>query len=289
MYFPIKPWRMSWQAERKHAPDILEVLQGRIPTASLRVVILAAHSDDETIGASALLAKFPQSRVVYLTDGAPRNQQLWSPDASGSREGYAAMRRSEAEASLAHAGISAQQITWLGGVDQEAILASAALTRAFAEYLRTNRADVIVTHPYEGGHPDHDTAALVARAAIAVSAADAVLLEMTSYHAGSGGCVSGKFLDSDPSCEIRFELSAEQSNRKRQMLDAHASQRAVLASFRVDDERLRLAPEYDFSKPPHQGQLWYESMHWQLSGAQWRVLAGNAIREMQECNAAHSA
>ena len=280
---------MSWQAERKYMPDIFETLQGAISNPSPRIVLLAAHPDDETIGASALLARFPQTHVVYLTDGAPRNRALWSPQARGAREDYAALRRTEAEAALAHAGIVAPQVAWLGGVDQEAILASAALTRAFAEYLRANRADVIVTHPYEGGHPDHDTAALVARSAITVSATGALLFEMTSYHSRSGRCVSGEFLDSDPSRELRFELSAEQCGRKRKMLDAHASQRAVLAAFRVDSERIRPAPEYDFSRPPHEGLLWYESMNWEMSGAEWRELAANTIHDMQGCDAAHSA
>jgi len=280
---------MNLQAKREVWRNTLKTLKGATPDPSLRVVLLAAHPDDETIGASALLAKFPQTSLVYLTDGAPRNAKFWSSDAHGSREEYAAMRRAEAQCALSCARIPPDQIAWLGGIDQEAIHAATTLTARFAEYLSARRPDVVLTHPYEGGHPDHDTAALVASAAISHFAAETLLLEMTSYHARAGQCVTGEFLDFDPAAEIEFELTDEEQRRKRQMLNAHASQHAVLAGFSVDRERFRPAPAYDFSKPPHEGRLWYECMHWPMTGSHWRSLATAAIREMQECNAAHSA
>src|SRR5438270_8219336 len=69
--------------------------------APLHLLILAAHPDDETIGASLLLARFPQAKVVFLTDGAPHDPRFWSRIAKGSREDYAHIRRQEAEKALA--------------------------------------------------------------------------------------------------------------------------------------------------------------------------------------------
>jgi N-acetylglucosamine malate deacetylase 2 len=278
---------MNWQAERLHWASILrnEHGEGTPP----RTVLLVAHPDDETIGASVLLATFPQIRVVYLTDGAPRDSKLWSADACGSRDEYAAMRRTEVQRALSHVSIPANQVDWLGGIDQEAILAASTLTAKFSEYLSLHGADAVITHAYEGGHPDHDAAALIARLAISQSSAETLLIEMTSYHARAGRCVTGEFLHSDPSSELVIELSEEQRLRKSQMLAAHSSQRAVLAGFGVDRERFRLAPAYDFSKPPHDGPLWYECMRWPMTGTRWRSLAALATREAQECNAAHSA
>ena len=54
-----------------------------------RTVLLAAHPDDETIGASAALHRLPDVTVAYLTDGAPRDTRLWSPHVNGSRDFYA--------------------------------------------------------------------------------------------------------------------------------------------------------------------------------------------------------
>ncbi len=46
---------------------------------------------------------------------------------------------------------------------------------------------------------------------------------------------------------------------KQQMLDAYASQRAVLAAFGVEEERFRLAPPLLPWPRPHAGPLHYEA------------------------------
>ena len=275
------------EAERRRV-DFRRQMDDREAAAPLRLLLLAAHPDDETIGASLLLARFPQTRVVYLTDGAPHDRRLWSPNVQGSREDYAKIRRREAQTALANAGVAREHITCLGAVDQEAIFEAARWADIFVEMLNKHQSDIVVTHSYEGGHPDHDTAALIARMALSRVTQESLLLEMTSYHARSGSCVTGKFLNADAN-EIVCELSGEDCARKRRMMDEHASQRAVLEGFSIDSERFRSAPQYDFTKAPHAGRLWYECMEWPMTGAQWRALAATAIREMQECNATHSA
>ena len=267
---------------------------------STRVVILAAHPDDETIGASLLLAKFPLTRVIFLTDGAPKDRRFWPPDMHGSRENYAAMRRRESAAAMAHAGISEAQISWLGATDQEAIFDAPRLASRLCELLRCQPADVLITHPYEGGHPDHDCAALIARLVIDKKkqtndalnsapcrhAAAPVLCEMTSYHARNGACVTGEFLDPDASTEIVLELSKQDRERKQRMTAEYKSQRLVLENFPIVSERLRIAPEYDFSRPPHASKLWYECMNWPITGEKWREVAarcGFAKAEGRSC------
>src|SRR6476646_4862382 len=74
--FPIRPLLMrsrgnqSWQ-------QLSGSLRENRRDVGVRIAILAAHPDDETIGASALLARFDEPQVIYLTDGAPRNRNLW--------------------------------------------------------------------------------------------------------------------------------------------------------------------------------------------------------------------
>jgi LmbE family N-acetylglucosaminyl deacetylase len=280
---------MNSQAEADwRRGDFRRQIEDRQAAAPLRLLLLAAHPDDETIGASLLLARFPQTQIIYLTDGAPLDRRFWSPDAQGSPEDYAEMRRREAQNALALAGVLPRQLVWLGGVDQEAILQAPRLTDIFTEVLQKHQPEIVVTHSYEGGHPDHDTAALIARMALSRVGQGSLLLEMTSYHAHSGGCVTGEFLTADAD-EIVCELAPEDRLRKQRMMDEYESQRAVLAGFSIDRERFRPAPAYDFSKPPHEGRLWYECMDWPMTGSQWRTRANDAIREMQECNATHSA
>jgi len=275
---------MNSRADQHHWREQISRLFAGPIDASLRIAVLAAHPDDETIGASALLAHAKHPLVIFLTDGAPRDQKLWSPDFHGERGEYADVRRREAVAALSHAGIGAEQLCWLGAIDQEAIFVVHDLVEGLSELLAQHRPDVLITHPYEGGHPDHDTAALVAWLAGAqFDEGDAPThLEMTSYHARERQCVTGEFLDSNSDEEISLQLTPADRDRKSRMLDAYASQCLVLSAFDTTQERWRKAPQYDFSRLPHAGKLWYECMGWPMTGDKWRSLAAEKIAAMQE-------
>ena len=247
--------------------------------SSTRLLVLAAHPDDESIGASSLLPKF-DSWVAFLTDGAPRDSRLWSGGPYESRDQYASVRRREAEAALRCVGIAADRIRWLGGVDQQAAEFVPLLTARLTKVLLEVRPEILVTHPYEGGHPDHDTASLVAKLATRRLPPPAPeIIEMTSYHARDGRCITGEFLEAESDRHLTVAISGTQRKRKQQMLAAHASQRVVLASFPTDRELFRAAPCYDYSQPPHGGSLWYERLGWPMKGERWRQFAISALSE----------
>jgi N-acetylglucosamine malate deacetylase 2 len=246
------------------------------------ILVVAAHPDDEVIGAARLLIRAPRAAVVHLTDGAPRDPSL-RPPGSGDRAAYARLRRQEAVAALAEAGLGADDVVGLGGVDQEAALELPRLARDLAEVLRRVRPRVVVAHPYEGGHPDHDAAALAARAAMVLlrRRGDALptLAEMTSYHAArGGGLATGVFLPGGPPGIVRALLPRERL-AKRRMLDRHASQRDVLAAFGVDAERYRRAPPLDPRDRPHAGALHYESLGW-ITFERFREAALDGLRAL---------
>ena len=256
-----------------------------------RILVLAAHPDDETIGASAILGRIPGASVVYLTDGAPNDPQFRSPHVSGSRELYACVRAEEAASALSFVDVPPERILFLSGVDQEAILRLAELVEEFVPVIKEFKPSMIITHPYEGGHPDHDTTALVASisAQIVRQSSNAPdILEMTSYHSAHGTRVAGQFLNSAPLLAGNIEpavclrLSHEERTRKARMLSCYVSQWHVLSDFPLEPEQLRPAPVYDFTKPPHAGQLWYESLRWPLNGARWRELAGQVLARFDE-------
>lgn len=248
---------------------------------SPRVLFFAAHPDDETIGATAALARVSDRTVVFLTDGAPRDPNFRSPHVSGSRETYVLVRAEEAASALALVGIPAERIMFLNAVDQEAIYEVPRLIEDLVQAITRVDADLIITHPYEGGHPDHDTAALIAslaRTAMTTQGSRCPeLLEFTSYHAVDGRRSSGKFLppnrNGQPVPHITLKLSPEERARKARMLGCYVSQWHVLSEFPLEPECLRIAPQYDFTKPPHEGPLWYECLGWPLRGERWRELA----------------
>lgn len=276
---------MKWQADRGTVwRELSAGLQTGSADSNLRIVVLAAHPDDETIGASVLLSRFPKSSVAFLTDGAPKNTHLWPPGMPGSRQDYADLRREEVVNALSIAGISQERIFWLAGGDQEAVFEINRLADEFRKVLLETKADLVITHPYEGGHPDHDAAPVVACIAVSLLENSPVLAEMTSYHARNGQCVTGEFLNNDESKQMSVKLCESDKQRKRRMIDTYVSQRLVLENFPVDEEPLRLMPEYDFSQPAHDGQLWYEIMGW-MTGARWRELVIQTLEKnrVQAC------
>jgi LmbE family N-acetylglucosaminyl deacetylase len=252
-------------------------------------LILAAHPDDEVIGVGGHLSILNDPHVAHVTDGAPRG--------TIDREGYAARRRSELIEALALGGVPPTNALELGVADQESSLAMPLLTLAVVALLLELRPAGVFTHPYEGGHPDHDATAFLAHSAVALVTARGQppppLYEFTSYHNGSpnGGpswMKTGHFLSRPGATEWAFPLGEKARSLKRRMFDCFGSQRTVLEAFPVDVERFRRAPAYDFTAPAHPGRLLYEDQNWGVtSGEEWRKLAWQALRELDLEDSSH--
>src|SRR5262245_61029335 len=245
-------------------------------------VLLSAHPDDEVIGAAWILLSGQPLAVAELTDGVPVDRRWWSDAACSADGAYRAQRRSESEDALAVAGLPPSALHRLGGRDLAAIDEAPRLVRALAALLDRVRPARLCTHAYEGGHPDHDTAALVGRAAVSLASVAPDLWEMTSYHLGPGGApaaATGRFQCADMPEELRV-LSPTKQEAKLKMFAAHRTQAGVLRRFPIDVERQRPAPRYDFTRPPHPGELDYERLGWG-EGTVWRRKAAEALKRLE--------
>jgi len=259
------------------ARTVADVLAPLLPPQALRgpTLFLAAHPDDEVLGASWLLRRSPGCHVVHVTDGAPRDAALRSPGAPPTREAYAHLREQESLAALSLAGVPRDNLLSLGAVDQEAAHQLVTLTECLLALLKALRPTLLVVHPYEGRHPDHDSAAFIAHAAVALKArmgrTPPALLEMTSHFLPAP--------DGRPVATVDF--TAAESDAKRRMLACYASRGRELVAFPVGREHYRAAPRYDFTRPPHEGALQYETAGWNMTGARWRELARQALETLK--------
>jgi LmbE family N-acetylglucosaminyl deacetylase len=232
------------------------------------VALVVAHPDDETLAVGGLMPLLPDLLVVHLTDGAPRDGADARALGFDGAPAYAAARRRELAAALSAGGV-APRLAECGVADQDAVHQLPFLIDRLTTLLAG--AAVVITHPYEGGHPDHDAAALAVRRAVDRLPAPPAVFEFPSYHAGPQGWVTGTFLPGPAA--TRIALTEPEQLRKQAMLACFATQQAVLRSFSTDAEALRPAPHYNFAAPPHGGVLLYEGFGWTLDGRAWRHAA----------------
>ena|SRR5579883_3050672 len=251
------------------------------------LVVVAAHQDDEVIGMSAQLAKLGRfSTLIHVTDGAPMNPIFAERAGFSSRDAYSAARHQEMLKAVALAGMRPDQCLTLGYADQDAALHLVEIAGRLQNLLRQLQPKFVFTHTYEGGHPDHDACSLAVRAALAGLANEGMvppaLMEFTSYHLRDGQHVSFEFLPNSDEPVHTKELNEAERARKQQMYDCYATQARVLAKFPIGIERHRNAPVYDYTKPPHAGQLYYETFPSGMTPGKWCELASAAMRELAE-------
>lgn len=218
-----------------------------------RPLIFVAHPDDETLACSGLLQRFPESLVVFATDGTPAGYGLERK--YGSLQAYTGLRFQEAARALSH--VPNSTFKWLTGTDgsyfadmhvYEDLPAAATCLRAIAQAFAP---DAIVSHTYEGAHIDHDACSF-----IAMHVADALSLERFEFPMywldEQGNVVQQRFRDGEPSVAaggpeggaagvMEWHLSEAEIECKKKMMAEYRTQRGTVSTFDPRIERFRRA------------------------------------------------
>ena len=266
----------SFHAGRAH--HILCDLRAR-KSLDAPLALVVAHPDDETIGLGPLLKLMRGAHAVHLTDGARRD--LRGVRAAGFRSSadHAAARAAELARVLDLVNIRPERRHCFPIGDQQAFRHMPTIAAALCAYFETRGIEAVFTHPYEGGHVDHDACACAV--AMACERMEhrglrpPAVLEMAFYFESEHGLVTQRFPDeSEEDVVIPFDQA--EALMRDEMLAAHASQAAILGLFRQPVARLRLAPNYDFRRPPNRGHVFYQRFIEDVTPADWLMAAHEA-------------
>jgi LmbE family N-acetylglucosaminyl deacetylase len=227
-----------------------------------RTMIVVAHPDDEAIGCGALLQRMCLPIVAFMTDGAPEDPKFWGKPYR-SRSEYAKARRAEAHASMDQ--LHRYRIEFGDIPDQGSYKNVERAMERLAQWVQKHRPDAVLTHAYEGGHPDHDVCSFISAAV--VEQFHLPIWEMPLYQRASGEVVRQQFLQREDS-PARAVVTAEpdEVQRKKKMIAVYESQADFIKDFDTDVEQFRPQPVYDFTNAPHSGLLNYEAWGWAMSG-----------------------
>jgi LmbE family N-acetylglucosaminyl deacetylase len=219
----------------------------RIPTA-----LVVAHQDDEMIAAAGSMTRLVDLTLIHATDGASQDAAELRAKGVASRAAYAAIRRAELDAALVAACVRPVRRLCYGIADRQVADRFDEVVERLAADLMS--VDVVLTHPYEGGHVDHDALARAVHTAVAtlrdLTGRAPDLLEFAGYYHQHGEVRTGMFRP-DPDCpEQQLLLTPSALRRREAAFACFSSQRENLMYFSTLTECFRRAPSYDFSRPP---------------------------------------
>lgn len=129
-----------------------------------KLVVLAPHPDDESLGCGALLARAfagAGAHIICLTDGSASHpgSRLWTPAR------LAARRHTEMVAAIARLGGSENDLTWLSMTDSRLYRANAgAVATTLEQIIEGHGARHVFAPAAEDHHEDHQATARFATA-----------------------------------------------------------------------------------------------------------------------------
>ncbi|MGE5499581.1 MAG: PIG-L deacetylase family protein [Syntrophothermus sp.] len=248
------------------------------------ILIASAHFDDETIGLGGQLSRIKNISFIHTTDSSPADLKDARLNGCATAEEFSRMRYNEFCSAMNTAGNRMPSSVELCFRDQESSYHLPELTEIMTRLISSLNPDVVLTHPYEGGHPDHDACAFAVHYAVRMLKKEKTntpaVVEFSSYFSKEGKMGVSDFIPYSGAQKCEIVLKGKSLEIKKKMINCYRSQQHVLKYFPVEKECFRKSPEYDFTRPPHTGKLYYENFDWGIDAKTWNSLAEKAIKEI---------
>jgi LmbE family N-acetylglucosaminyl deacetylase len=214
--------------ERGFAPALLPAPPPSL-NATDRVLVLAAHPDDETVSNGGLIlaarAVGAKVNVLWATDGERNpwaqlaHEGRW-PVSASDRARWAALRRGESRAALRVLGAADAGETWLGlrdrGLTRQWMSGDERLADSILSAIRKFRPTMVSAPSLFDSHPDHSLLGLAAETALARLEGSAPQPRLIEY------CTHNT--DLAPGATLRLRLPPDAQTRKLRAIECIPSQ-----------------------------------------------------------------
>jgi LmbE family N-acetylglucosaminyl deacetylase len=223
-----------------------------------RILVLAAHPDDEVVACCASIgrAKAAGAEVfsLYLTHGCVAREVMW-PWQSRNYQAHIDRRRAEGEKAAQYLGL--KPLGWGARPARHLWRDLESVFNEIESAVLDHRIDQLWIPAYEGGNADHDALNAVG----SLFREQLGVLEFAEYNYAGGKVHSQEFPYLNGSEKI-LTLSPVEQQKKRNALKIYASEKGNLDYVDTIRECWRPLAAYDYSHPPHEGALWYARFQW---------------------------
>jgi LmbE family N-acetylglucosaminyl deacetylase len=205
-----------------------------------------AHEDDEIDIAGKIVTDLRDGKNVYC---------VWMT--KGDKGGDPVVREKESREVMKLLGVPQDRLVFLGFPDQAAFRHIGEIVIALSDVAARIKPTEIMTQAYEGGNIDHDTVSFVSS-----QVAKKFGLKLFDYpdnNVVNGVTYIWRFLPGSETPIQYTKLSKELYDLKFKVTHMYPSQQSGLNAYefmvdkkdlRKNGEPYRVAPEYDYSKPP---------------------------------------
>lgn len=242
-----------------------------------RCAVIVAHPSDEVFGAGGLITRLKDVKILHVTG-------ITSGDKAAPVSGDTRLRTNECAQALSLLDIPSKNIIEFGVTNTNGSQVLVALTKKIAAFLQQSATDIVLTHPYEGGHPDHDATAFATHAAIQLlkrnGFAMPVLFEIAVRPTHDGLKRVLDFLPGSWREATTWVLDEKSKTLKKKMLECLSLESAGVNTVSLKAERFRRPPDYDFTHPSLTGKAYYENFMSGITGDQWASLARRAWADL---------
>ena len=216
------------------------------------ILLIAAHPDDELVGTAFIIKKVLLKKnliIFFPTNGVISKEEMWFWDKRKYQE-KKNLRNKEMKKSLQYLGVKK---FFKQNIPTRKLKENIEKTFKKINLLIKNwKIDTVFCPAYEGGHQDHDVSNFICSRL----RNNYKVFEYAEYNFSKGKINCNEFVKPTKN-EVTIKLSEKEKREKMRLLEIYNSEKGNLDYLKLDKECYRKLNDYDYSKPPHSGRLFY--------------------------------